>query len=263
LVSQARFEAQGRQSVKGFSEPMTVWRLVEITQQDDSGIATPFVGRSAELAQITALLDHCGTGAGAIVYVRGEPGIGKSRLVREACAAAARRGLSCYIAHVLDFGAGQQGDPLRRVAHALLRLRTDASPEERSAAARTLVQSELIDASLEPFLHELAGGVLAPAMLGRIDASDEQTRRAKREEALLFLVRRELARGPMLLVIEDLHWAEASLANALPKLASLVTDQPLILALTSRPENERPYESLRAQVRGARADAAGFAPGPC
>jgi hypothetical protein len=55
----------------------------------------------------------------------------------------------------------------------------------------------------------------------------------------------------MLLAIEDLHWAEPSLAQTLSKLASFVADQPLILTLTSRPENERPYEALRAQAAAA------------
>src|SRR5262249_25016591 len=93
LAGRARFEALGPRNVKGLSEPVGVWRLVEISKQDSAGFATPFVGRAAELSQITALLDNCGSGGGAIVYVRGEPGIGKSRLVREVSAAAIHLGM--------------------------------------------------------------------------------------------------------------------------------------------------------------------------
>lgn len=251
LAGRARFETQGRQRIKGFSEPIGVWRLAAITQQGETGFATPFVGRSAELAQITALLDNCATSGGSIVYVRGDPGIGKSRLVREASAAAARRGMSSHIAHVLDFGAGQQGDPLRRLADSVLDLKAATSSGDRSAVARALVESASTDPSLEPFLHELAGAPLTPALRGRIDASNELTRRDKREEALSFLIERELTQRPMLLVIEDLHWADASLAQSLLRLARMVTDRPLILTLTSRPENEGVYEALRAQAANA------------
>ena len=247
LAGSARFEALGPRTVKGLSEPVGVSRLVEITRQDGAGFSTPFVGRAAELTQITALLDNCGTDGGAIVYVRGEPGIGKSRLVREVSAAATRRGMACHVVHVLDFGAGQQGDPLRRLADSLLDLRPDTSSEGRSAVVRALVESASVDASLEPFLHELAGAPLTPALLSRIDASDERTRRDKREEALSFVVQRALAQRPMLLLIEDLHWADASLAQSLVRLARMVADRPLVLTLTSRPENEHVYEALRAQ----------------
>ena len=61
------------------------------------------------------------------------------------------------------------------------------------------------------------------------------------------LVRRELSRAPMLLLVEDLHWAAASLVDALLRLTPITIDQPLVLVLTSRPENERLYEALRSQ----------------
>jgi class 3 adenylate cyclase len=251
LAGRARFEARGSQKVKGFSEPVGIWRLLDMTGQENAGFSTPFVGRSAELAQITALLDNCRTGGGSIVYVRGEPGIGKSRLVRETSAAAIRRGMSSHIAHVLDFGAGQRGDPLRRLADSLFGLKPDTAPGDRSGVVASLVEATSIDVGLEPFMHELAGAPLTPVLRGRIDASDERMRRDKRQEAIAFLVKRELAQKGMLLVIEDLHWADPSLAQSMSKLARLVTDHPLVLALTSRPENERTYEALRAQAADA------------
>src|SRR5262249_5301428 len=56
-----------------------------------------------------------------------------------------------------------------------------------------------------------------------------------------------LAQRPMLLVIEDLHWADASLVQSLSRLARMVAERPFVLTLTSRPENEQLYEALRAQ----------------
>ncbi len=119
--------------VKGFAEPVEIWRLAGLAEQPT--LLTPFVGRGAELAQITAILDNCqATGSGGVVYVRGEPGIGRSRLVHEARALAARRGVACHVSHALDFGAGRERDPLRRLADSLLGLMPDPAPDVRLAA---------------------------------------------------------------------------------------------------------------------------------
>ena len=252
LAGHARFEARGRYAVKGFAEPVDTWRLAELTHPDPATSLTPFVGRRAELAQIAALLDSCaGAGSGGTVYVRGEPGIGKSRLAREACALAMRRAIPCHVCHVLDFGAGHERDPLRRLADSLLGLLPESAPDTRLAAVLALIAAGSVDARLRPFLHELAEAPLTPALRGLIDASDEASRRRSRDEALALLVRRELSRAPMLLLVEDLHWADASLVDALLRLTPIAIDQPLVLVLTSRPENERLYEALRSQPAGA------------
>ena len=99
LADCAQFEARGRHMVKGFAEPVEIWRLAGPAQQQLSTLLTPFVGRGAELAQIAAILDNCqATGSGGVVYVRGEPGIGKTRLVHEARALAEHRGVACHVA---------------------------------------------------------------------------------------------------------------------------------------------------------------------
>lgn len=248
LAGHAQFETRGRHAVKGFAEPVDIWRLTGLTHPDPSTSLTPFVGRRAELAQIAALLDSCaGTGSGGTVYVRGEPGIGKSRLGREACTLATRHAIPCHVCHVLDFGAGQARDPLRRLADSLLGLAADSTPDTRLAAVRAFIGAGSVDARLQPFLHEVAEAPLAPALRSLIDASDEASRRRGRDEALALLVRRELSRAPMLLLVEDLHWADASLVDALLRLTPIAIDQPLVLVLTSRPENERLYETLRSQ----------------
>lgn len=238
--------------MKGFAEPVDIWRLAGLTHHDPATSLTPFVGRRAELAQIAALLDSCaGSGSGGIVYIRGEPGIGKSRLGREACAQAARQAITCHLCHVLDFGGGHERDPLRRLADSLLGLLADSTPDIRVSTVLSLMVAEPVDERLQAFVHELADAPLKPSMRSLIDASDQASRRRGRDEALALLLRRELSRAPMLLLVEDLHWADASLVDALLRLTPMTIDQPLVLVLTSRPENERLYEALRSQPAGA------------
>ena len=252
LAGHAQFEARGRHTLKGFAEPVDIWRLADLTHPDPATSLTPFVGRRAELAQIATLLDNCAaTGSGGTVYVRGEPGIGKSRLGREACALATRQAISCHVCHVLDFGAGHERNPLRRLADSLLGLSSDSAPDTRLAAVRAFIAAARIDARLQPFLHELAEAPLTPALRSVIDASDEASRGRGRDEALALLIQQELLRAPMLLLVEDLHWADSSLVDALLRLTPLTIDRPLVLVLTSRPENERLYDALRNQLARA------------
>ena len=125
---------------KGFAEPVVVWRLAGLGQRDPAQFLTPFVGRGAELAQIVALLDSClAAGSGGIVYVRGEPGIGKSRLAQEARLQATRRVIPCHVCHWFDFVCGDERDPLRRLADSLLGLMPGFMPYARSAAVLSFI----------------------------------------------------------------------------------------------------------------------------
>ena len=80
-------DAQPAVSVKGVSESVAVHRLRKVRSAAESSTLvarTPFVGRSAEMAQFRGLLDAClENGYGQTVYVRGDPGIGKTRLVEQ------------------------------------------------------------------------------------------------------------------------------------------------------------------------------------
>jgi hypothetical protein len=143
LANHAQFEARGQYVVKGFAEPVDVWMLTGLSQRDPDPFLTPFVGRGAELAQIVAFLDSCrAAGVGGVVYVRGEPGIGKSRLMQEMQALAALRAMPSHVCHVLDFGAGRERDPLRRISDSLLGLTLESMPNARSTVVRSFIAAE-------------------------------------------------------------------------------------------------------------------------
>ncbi|HEX6114074.1 MAG TPA: ATP-binding protein [Geminicoccaceae bacterium] len=79
----------------------------------------PFVGRRAELAQFRGALHACREiGTGQTVVVRGEAGIGKTRLVEEFQALAQAEGFACHSALVLDFGGGIGQDAIRTLVGA-------------------------------------------------------------------------------------------------------------------------------------------------
>src|SRR5262249_55428852 len=94
----------GELMVKGFADPVKAWRLLRLHELALSGRRQPFIGRSGELQRFEAALTTCrSSGHGQAIYVRGEAGIGKTRLLEEFQETAQRAGFACHGGLVLDF----------------------------------------------------------------------------------------------------------------------------------------------------------------
>ena len=132
-------------AVKGLAEPVRSWRLIgfgEAARED-----RPFVGRRVELIRFKDALGSCrASGTGETMVVRGEAGIGKTRLVEEFQGLAENAGFTCHTALVLDFGAGIGQDAIRTWWH-LLGLRASSDP---AASRRALEQAGSDPASPTP-----------------------------------------------------------------------------------------------------------------
>src|SRR5689334_19745435 len=90
-------------AVKGYAEPVRAWRLLAL---GDAVERRPLAGRRGELRRFRAALAACrDTGRGRAIHVRGDAGIGKSRLLEEVGDAARGLGFLCHTALVVDFGA--------------------------------------------------------------------------------------------------------------------------------------------------------------
>jgi class 3 adenylate cyclase len=133
----AEYEALGAQSLKGLDDPVPVFRLKGL--RDSVAESRPLVGRRAELAQCRGALAAVADGqAGAVVVVRGEPGIGKTRFVEELQTIGAELGFVRHIGWALDFGVERGRGALGALVRSLLDLPRDATPaqaEEALAAA--------------------------------------------------------------------------------------------------------------------------------
>ncbi|HEY3925364.1 MAG TPA: AAA family ATPase [Acidothermaceae bacterium] len=178
-----------------------------------SGLSLVMVGRAAELRRLQAMAD--GMTEPRVVLLHGEAGVGKSRLVRE------------FVATLPDhqvFAAHAEPGPLGRPFHLL------HEAIERRVGAWTAIPPELAS-SQEP-LRVLLGPV-AP-ILNSDPSSDVTVGGEQSLRAAVDLVRYLLDGRPGVLVVEDLHWADAESLRLIGRLAT-TADLPLLIVGTFRP----------------------------
>jgi class 3 adenylate cyclase/predicted ATPase len=248
LVSEAIHKAVGERfgmsvagevSLQGFARPVRIWRVSGEIVATPASRGRPFVGRKAELGQLHALLEMCRDQArGHLVHVRGEAGIGKTRLVEELLQQAAAKGVSAHKALVLDFGAGKGQDAIRALIASLLGLDITADDAARRAAAARTITDGYLDGAQLIYLNDLLDLSQPPELRAIYDAMDNAARLEGKRRTACDLIDRLSRREPRLLVVEDMHWADPITLGYLARLASAVADCAVLLVLTSRVEGD-------------------------
>jgi DNA-binding CsgD family transcriptional regulator len=177
------------------------------------------VGRSAELLRIDTALDDVVAGRGGVLWIEGGPGLGKSHLVGELDRRAATRGCQVHIGHADQL---MRDFPLGVAAHAL-GIATWSDDPVRAQLAR----------------------MLTGAAAGELPYADPVLAASER---MVELVEKLCADQPLILALEDLHWADDASVALAERLGREVDQLPLLLVLTTRPERDgsgSPRDTLR------------------
>jgi len=238
-------------ALKGKDQALVAYRILG-TRKAPAGEVTALVGRDEELRDFRALADACvERRRSRVVIVRGDPGVGKSRLVAEFLATGRDLGFSCHAAPVLDFGAETGRDAVRSLARSMLGVDGAADEAtrrmaiERASQARTMASEQLL------FLHDLLD-VTPPTELRALAAAMSTTAREQGSlHALCDIVAAVGAVRPLLLVVEDIHWADAWTLERLAALAVLAARQPLLLVMTTRFAGDPSAGAWRTSLHGA------------
>ncbi|HEV7647663.1 MAG TPA: AAA family ATPase [Actinophytocola sp.] len=171
----------------------------------------PLVGRDRELAELANRIDGTARGRGGVVLMSGEPGIGKSRLAEEAVELARRHGFTLAEGRAGPLLSGLAYAPIVQALHGHLLSMTDA---------------EL--AGLRRVAPDL--GLLFPdPRLAPPTAADAELQRTRMYEATLALTERLAARRPVLLFLDDLHWADRGTVELLHYLGRSARDLPVLV----------------------------------
>ncbi|QRQ89021.1 BTAD domain-containing putative transcriptional regulator [Cupriavidus oxalaticus] len=250
-----RLEADcvARAVLPGVAEPIPLWRVRRFLGVEQAPAEHAFVGRHAELAQLAGVADSClRSGHGRVVLIRGEAGIGKSRLAGRFVALARERGLEAHRVLVLDFGAGSGGDPMRMLAHSLVGAARGSGAKGSNAAATegTLTAWQLAEQDLM-FVRDMLELPQSPEHAAALAAMDPASRQRGAQRLMVTLATRRSAARALLIVVEDVHWAERTVLDCLAQLAAATRSHALVLVLTVRPEHDPVDAAWRATSQGA------------
>jgi class 3 adenylate cyclase/tetratricopeptide (TPR) repeat protein len=229
----ADYEALGGRNFKGLDDPVPVFRLKGL--RASAAERRPLVGRRAELAQCRSALAAVADGqTGAVIVVRGEPGIGKTRFVEELQSIGAELGLARHMGWALDFGVERGRGVLGALVRSLLDLPRDASPGEVDEALAAAPASEASATDDALYLRDLIEAPQREEDRRLYEAIDVAARARGKELALARLIGGASRRQPLLLVAEDVHWADAETLGQLAALSRATAQCRTVLALTTR-----------------------------
>jgi class 3 adenylate cyclase/tetratricopeptide (TPR) repeat protein len=245
LVSD-HFEMQplGPLAVKGRREPVGAWLVqavrparTRVEVRAERGL-TPFVGRERERRALRECFEQARAGRGQVVFVVGEPGIGKSRLLYEF-----RRSLGAEATWLegrcVSFGRSMALHPIIDLLRRGLGI--DEGDDESAIAGKIESQVEAVGADLRPSVPFLKYLLSVDPGDPSVVTMEPQHRRGELFDALRRLIARAAARRPHVMVLEDLHWVDQATEEFLLRLADLVPTSRLLQVCTYRPGYAQPF----------------------
>ena len=243
-----RFEPLGDVELKGLPGSIAVcevrWEpaIVDDTPPLPSALGStagfPFAGRGRERAVVVATWEEARAGTTRTLFIAGEPGIGKTRLVAEVARQAHAEGATVLLGRSED----EIDAPFRPFAEALDQL-VRYAPDE--VLADHVEEMGGTTVSIVPALGRRTGVALEPS--GGTGAE-----RLRLFNAVADLLQRQAGRGPVILVLDDLHWADHSSLLLLRHLVQTVEDARLLVLITYRDtdlDRHHPLANMLADFR--------------
>ena len=240
-----RVEAVEPLSAKGKSQPVEAYRLLEVGDVGSTPsprLGTPFAGRDDELHLLERELESAVAERRCrLVTILGEPGVGKSRLVAEFLARVGASDARIARGRCLPYGEGITFWAIGEVVRDLAGIRDEHSVAEAHA---------LVSAHLAGAANASVVAAKVAQLVGLADgvATAEETAWAIR--AFLTSSRG----GPLVVLVEDIHWAEPALLDLLAGLEAAAIDSPVLLVCPARPEllEHRPSWEVAVRLQAPR-----------
>jgi DNA-binding SARP family transcriptional activator len=218
--------------------PPSLLKLSSVPLPAAISLHLPFVGRDREWALLADLLRRAMDGQGRIVLVSGEPGIGKTRLLEELAGLATARGAHVLVGQCYELEQNAAYAPiveaLRGLLPSLSASPSACPPGQLAAVAELLPELRDLGLDLPPYQP--------------LPPDEERTRLLA---SLAQVVRRCADREPLLLVLDDLQWADPSTLQLVHYLGRKAGNQPLLLAGAYRStgvDPGHPLATLRDQL---------------
>ena len=232
--------ALGPVPVKGFGEPVEVYELraagvarTRLQAAATRGL-TRFIGRDSELQTLNRALDCAGGDCGQIIAVIGEPGVGKSRLIHEFSKSHRAHQRLILESSAVPYGKTTAWLPVVDLLKSYFRIeaRDDERRTREKVTGKILTLDETLKAAVPAFLSLFDVAVEEPEWL----ALDAVRRRRRTLEAIKALFLKESEFQPLIVIVEDLHWADSESLTLLDGLVEVLPASRILLLVNYRPE---------------------------
>lgn len=256
---QFEFKSLGEMAIKGKKEPLEVYELVKDKVYrprlgQERQIYSEMVGRDKEFNKIELQVNKAIDGDGSVVNIIGEAGIGKSRLIAELKDRDVMKRVNLLEGRAISIGRNLSFHPIIDLLKHWARISendTEASSFEKlETAIRGIAQQDADE--IIPFVATLMGMKLTGRYAERIKGIEGEAL----EKLILKNVRDLLIKSteltPLVVVIEDLHWADTSSIDLLESLFRLAETQKILFINVFRPDHketgDRIIESLKEKL---------------
>jgi class 3 adenylate cyclase/tetratricopeptide (TPR) repeat protein len=232
------FEDLGDFQVKGKTEPIRAYAVTQevrgrtrLEVSKERGL-TALVGRRAERERLAAAFSEARGGRGQVAAVAGEPGVGKSRLLYEFLQGLDDGGHLELEATCASYGGAMAYRPFVELYRRYFDLPEALAAEDtRARVAERLGALELSGDDPLWLLSHFLGLTVPPEFLLRVQGAQLR----ERTNALLrAVVLRESERAPVVVIVENVHWIDASSEDLLRSLANAVAEHRVLLVVTTR-----------------------------
>jgi tetratricopeptide (TPR) repeat protein len=235
-----RFESLGDRQFKGVKDPVAVYRVIAPSSHKtrfdvnaERGL-TSFVGRDRELELLLESFERMKEGAGQAFSIIGEAGIGKSRFLYEFRKTVSNEDITFLEGKCLSYGKGIPYHPISDILKGNFEIEEGDTDEIiRKKVKLGLEILEADEKTTLPYLLELLA--VKDSGIDRIQISPEG-----RKDLIIEAVKQIIFKGaqirPLVIAIEDLHWADQSTEDALKWLLEAVPGARVLIVFTYRPE---------------------------
>jgi class 3 adenylate cyclase/predicted ATPase len=241
LAHRFRLRSLGPQWVKGLAEPVEAFAVEGVSVAESrfesvhAGLLTGFVGREHELGLLIERWDLAYDGEGQVVLLAGEPGIGKSRILRELRERLEAEGTRSLRFHCSPYYVNSAFYPIVDNFERTLQFARGAAAEEKLDKLEALIVGEYGRPREDV---RFIASMLSIPWEARYGALAMTPQRFKEEilRALVDAVEAVARRQPTVMLFEDAHWADATTLETLDMLLHRVRNVPLLAVITHRLE---------------------------
>src|SRR3954454_13260016 len=239
--------------LKGKQHQVAAWPLLGLPAQRQRlrglpGVETRLVGRAREREVGMRALERSRSGAGGILPVSGEPGIGKSRLLAELRSAAERDGVRWLEGRCVSYGESLPYWPFRDLLRGEWIGAGADEPELRVRVGLRRRLDQLFGPTageLYPYLGTLLDLELERDAAARTAQLSPEALQWRTFEVMQTLFERLAADASLVVALEDLHWSDATSVQLLEQMLALTEESAILLVLSMRPERDAAAWGLR------------------